>query len=176
MRPVWVPNLNHFYTGIRRASTIFLIILFSVVLFHPMRTLLGASFENTIYTGTKQASTTFITFFNIFLRGGGRLLSNFLPTIYDVLNRLQAVTNSHGSAKSVYKNGFRRVVGAALAKPNGARASRPQQARRLTGHAIIRSFSGLPMCCGQDGRASGFGQHALKMHPQGIVSLPAKSS
>ena len=77
-------------------------------------------------------------------------------------NRLQAVTSSHGSAKSVYKNGFRRVVGAALPKPNGARASRPQQSRRLTGHAIIRSFSGLRMCCGQDGRALGFRQSASR--------------
>jgi hypothetical protein len=59
-------------------------------MFRPMRTLLGASFESTIYTGTKQASTTFITFFNIFFWGVFRLLSNFLPMIYDVLNRLQA--------------------------------------------------------------------------------------
>jgi hypothetical protein len=67
MRPVWVPNLNHFYTGIKRASTIFInYFVLSFTMFHPMRTLLGASFEDNIYTGTKQASTTFITFFNIF--------------------------------------------------------------------------------------------------------------
>ena len=43
-----------------------------------MITLLGASFEGTIYTGIKQASTTFITFFNIFFGGGASLVKRLV--------------------------------------------------------------------------------------------------
>ena len=70
MRPNWVPDLFHFYTGIKRASTTFINYFCSRFYHvpsyaHPF----GCIIEENFYTGAKQASTTFITFFNFFLGG-----------------------------------------------------------------------------------------------------------
>ena len=63
MRPNWVPDLFHFHTGIRRPSTIFLnYFVLSFTMFHPMSTLLGASFEN-IFTRDKAGVNHFYHFF-----------------------------------------------------------------------------------------------------------------
>jgi len=67
--PHWVPDLFHFYTGKSGRQRFFLIIFFlSFTMFRPMRTLMDAHLQD-IYTDIKQASTSFITFFNFFLRG-----------------------------------------------------------------------------------------------------------
>ena len=64
--------------------------------------LLGASFGK-IFTWDKAGVNHIYHFFQHFLRGAFRILSIFLPMIYDVLTRLQAVTSSHESAKIVNK-------------------------------------------------------------------------
>ena len=68
MRPVWVPNLNHFYTGIKRASTTFInyFVLGSTMfstMFHPMRTLLDASLLEGTFTRDKAGVNHFYHFF-----------------------------------------------------------------------------------------------------------------
>src|ERR1039458_4947906 len=100
-------------------------------MFHPMNTLSGASFEN-IFTGAQSRRQPLLSLFSTFFRGGDPLVKRLVDnSLWHSKNRLEAVAISHESAKSVYKNGFRRVVGAVLPKPNGARASRSQQSRRL---------------------------------------------
>ena len=56
-------------------------------MFRPMRTLMDAPLQD-FYTDIKQASTSFITFFNFFLVGVFCVSNISLPMIYDVANRL----------------------------------------------------------------------------------------